>query len=90
MGVDCPQCGTHQAIVRNITADGESPKKASDVMARKLACGHVIGGEKYNEYVKKVNEINTASAAQKQAIDDEASSKKAGLWKAIAEPGKVV
>lgn len=90
MGVECPECHTHQAIVHNITADGKPATKPGDILARRLACGHVLGSEKYNEYVSRVQAIEIEKAAKVRDLEDEAASKKAGLWKGLASSGKVM
>lgn len=85
MGVECPQCHTHQPVTKVITADGEPPKKATDVMAKKLACGHTIGGAHYNEYVKRVTELDTEVRNKIASIQEEAHTKKSALWATISE-----
>lgn len=58
MGITCPKCGTHKAIVQNITADGSPAVKAEDVLIKVLECGHTFGNEEFNEYAKKVKELD--------------------------------
>lgn len=90
MGVTCPICLTHQAVVRNITINGDPAEKATDVVARRLACGHVLGGEKYNEYILTVRDIEIDAATKKNEIDQAAYSKKAALWKGMDASGQVI
>lgn len=85
MGMLCPECGERSAIVRNITADGEGAVKASDVLAHKLACGHTVGGEKYNEFLDNVKEIDLDAAKEIEQIKRDAQSRKAALWKDMSE-----
>lgn len=70
MGAECPNGHGRHFVIGNITADGSAPTKSSDVIAQKLACGCVVGGEDYEEFQKNVltirNDEKRAIAAAKE------------------------
>lgn len=68
MGLTCPHCGTHQAIVQNLAASGQTVEKAEDVLIKVLACGHSFGTEEFNEYARKVKDIDGDMIKQIQDI----------------------
>lgn len=86
MGMICPDCGTRQAVVGHITIDGLPPKSADDVIASRLACGHVVGGEGYDELVATVARIDKKRAERIQLVNKEARNEKIVAYKAhVAE-----
>lgn len=72
MGAECPNGHGWQCIVRNITADGESPVKPQDVIAHKLACGCTVGGPDYEEFQAKVLDIRNSEKLAIQAAKEQA------------------
>lgn len=60
MGAECPNGHGRQNAVFNITVDGTPPTKNSDVIAQRLACGCVVGGEEYEAFQQKVLEIRNS------------------------------
>ena len=64
MGVECPKGHGRQPIVANITADGTTPKHATDVIARKLGCGCIVGGEEYRKFQEAVVKANAEEAEE--------------------------
>jgi len=70
-------------MIRAITVDGVGAKKASDVVAYVLGCGHTVGGEEYQTFIDGRKEILTVVEAKKRAIDTEARGKIALLWKTL-------
>lgn len=89
MGMHCPVCQTHQAIVRNDTADGEPVTKENPVIRRKLACGHTVGGPGYAEYIAKINAAKLAAYNAHEAVDAKLREDLAALSVAAVEAGKV-
>lgn len=85
MGMDCPYCGTRQDVVGHVTVDGLPPKSADDAIASRLACGHVVGGEDYEELVAKVRNIDSRRAQRIELINKEARNDKAAAYKAHVE-----
>ena len=85
MGMDCPECGTRQAVVGHVTVDGLPPKSADDVIASRLACGHVVGGEDYDELVATVRKIDARCAERILLAKKEARNAKTAAYKAHVE-----
>lgn len=83
MGAICPYGCGYQPIQANITASGEPAFRASEVIAQRLRCGHVIGGEEYEEFMQSVKEIDREAYEKIQEIEKEARQKKAALAKEI-------
>lgn len=88
MGMFCPECGTRQAVVANITADGVGARKAEDVIAHRLACGHVVGGEDYTEFIKQAEAIRQETQDIILKIRNRAKGKVAALWKNMSAESK--
>jgi hypothetical protein len=88
MGMYCPECGKRQAVVANITADGVGARKAEDVIAHRLACGHVVGGEEYTEFIKLAEGIRQETQDAIMRIRNRAKGKVAALWKNMADEAK--
>lgn len=88
MGMFCPECGTRQAVVANITADGVGARKAEDVIAHRLACGHVVGGEDYTEFINKADAIRQETRDSILRIQARAKGKVAALWKNMSAESK--
>lgn len=79
MAVECPNSHGRQNVVANITADGLPPKRAQDVVAMRLKCGCVVGGEEFTAFQAAV-----AKAAEDEALAIQAARKKAQDKKAQA------
>lgn len=91
MGMDCPHCGTRQAVVGTITTEpGKGARKASDVIAFRLACGHTVGGEMYNEFQNQVQELKRVYAEKIRTLEAECNGKAAAIWKTMTETPAVV
>ena len=88
MGMFCPECGMRQAVVANITADGVGARKAEDVIAHRLACGHVVGGEEYTEFIKKAEAVRQETQDSILRIRARAKGKVAALWKNMSSESK--
>jgi len=81
MGHICPVCQSYQPQTKLLTADGSAPKKPEDVIAIVLACGHTIGGEEYQAFLKLRAEILKDAASKKLALEGETKAKLAAAWK---------
>ncbi len=82
MGMECPKGHGRQAIVQMITADGKNPTKMSQVIAHRLACGCVVGGEAYEKFKAAVAEIESEVATQVRDLEETARQKKAAVYQA--------
>lgn len=83
MGVECPNGHGWQPQVAIITKDGLGVKKASEVIAKRLGCGCVVGGDEYKDFITQSSQIDQDSALKIFAIRQDAQAKKASLWKTI-------
>lgn len=88
MGMFCPVCGKREAVVANITADGVGARKAEDVIAHRLACGHVVGGEAYTEFIKQAEAIRQETQDSILRLRARAKGKVATLWKNMSAESK--
>lgn len=81
MGMQCPECDTYQAQVRVITIDDKPPKKAADVIAVELACGHIVGSQEYTEYANARNALLKEQACAMEDVHKEYRHKLGQLFK---------
>ena len=88
MGMFCPECGKRSAVVASITADGQGARKAEDVIAHRLACGHVVGGEAYTEFIKQAEAIRQETQDSIMRMQARAKGKVAALWKNMSDDAK--
>lgn len=88
MGMICPECGKRSPVKSVITADGQGARKAEDVIAFRLECGHTVGGEAYNDFVKQCREIDVGTQRRMNTINEAAQSRKAAIWRTISEDEK--
>jgi hypothetical protein len=70
-------------MIHAITADGTPAKKSDEILAYRLACGHTVGGEQYEEFQAESRKIEIAAYNAITAARDEAAAKKAALWKSL-------
>lgn len=80
MGAECPNGHGRQNIVVLITPDASNPKKMSDVVAWKLACGCVVGGAEYEQFKEAVAEIELDRMNAIRGIDETARKQKAAAY----------
>lgn len=85
MGMICPECGQRKAVVGHITINGLPPKSAGDVIASRLACGHVVGGEDYEALVEQVRKIDVKKVDKIALANKEARNAKTAAYKAHVE-----
>jgi len=83
MGMECPKGHGRQNIVVNITADGSNPVHACEIVAYKLACGCVVGGEKYEEFKVAVAKIDADRAKAIRAIEEDVRQHKAAVYQSF-------
>ena len=88
MGTICPECKTHQPFVKTLTADQEPARKAEQVIARKLKCGHTVGGENFNRFQKALAELQTETAKRIAEIKDREQEEIGAMWAAISQRTK--
>jgi len=82
MGMECPKGHGRQNVVVNLTADGSNPLRSTDIIAQKLACGCVVGGEQYEKFRETVAEIEKERIETLQAAEELARQKKAASYQA--------
>ncbi len=80
VGAECPNGHGRQNIVVLITPDASNPRKASDVVAWKLACGCVVGGAEYEQFKAAVAEIELDRADAIRKIEESARKQKAAAY----------
>lgn len=80
MGAECPNGHGRQNVAANITADGQPPKRATDVIAIRLKCGCVVGGEEYKQFQEAVSKAAQEEASAIQAARKAAQDKKAAAF----------
>ncbi len=80
MGMECPKGHGRQAISQLITADGKNPTKMAQVIAHRLACGCVVGGEAYEKFKASVAEIEGEVALKIRDLEEDARQRKAAVY----------
>ena len=83
MSGECPNGHGRQNFVANITADGLPPKRSQDVVARRLDCGCVVGGDEYTAFQVAVQKATEDEAVAIQAIHKKTQDKKAQAFKSF-------
>lgn len=68
-----------------ITADLGIPRKATDVIAVELGCGHIIGEEEYKRFAAARQKILTRLEAEKRALQEKANAELTSAYKAMRE-----
>jgi uncharacterized Zn finger protein len=90
MGIECPQCGVHAAYIHAITATGEPAKNNSEIIARKLSCGHVVGSKDYMKFRAQLAEIEADGANDIRAIHERVSEARLAVWANITASRKEI
>jgi len=75
MGAECPNGHGRQRIVQNITVDGNAPRRAEDIIARKLACGCVLQSGPFEAFQEAVGKVKEWKARQIMRISGEATAR---------------
>ena len=75
-------------MVGVITIDGLGARRSEDVIAQRLGCGHVVGGEEYTEFLEARNEIKLQVHGEIQRLEKRARGKIAALWKNMSADNK--
>lgn len=83
MAIECPNGHGRQNIIVHITPDNSNPRKASDVVARKLQCGCVVGGKEYEKFRAAAAAIDLDRTNAIQKIEEEARKKKGAAYSAF-------
>ncbi len=88
MGAECPNGHGRQNIVENVFMPGSNKALATNVIAQRLACNCVVGGEEYRQFQEAVHKIeieaNLAAEHIRKAARDKKAAAYAGLLKAKA------
>jgi hypothetical protein len=66
-----------------MTVDGKGATKSEQILAQRLACGCVVGGEEYNQFLAARETLMAAAYKEKAAIDEVVAGKVAAIWKQI-------
>lgn len=88
MALECPNGHGRQNVVQNITPNFAPTAKAADVVAKKLACGCVVGGEEYNAFLATVHDINAKEAIEVSKAKKAASDRRATAYKGLVTANK--
>lgn len=80
MGMECPKGHGRQNVHVMLTADGTNPTKFSQVMAYRLACGCVVGGEQYEKFKAAVLAIEHEVSTTVRDLEEDARQKKAAIY----------
>lgn len=88
MGTFCPTCQTHQPFVKHLTKDQEPAVRGTDVIAHKLGCGHMVGGQRFMAFMEKKRDIEAAAARKIQNIREELNDKLASAWQSLSSEDK--
>lgn len=80
MAIECPNGHGRQNVIVNITADASNPRKAADVVAKKLACGCVVGGEDYEKFREEAARIELERVEAIKAIEEKARKQKGAAY----------
>jgi hypothetical protein len=72
MGQLCGVCNTYQPRVQMITVDSKPAFKASDVIAVRLGCGHIMGEQDYEDFKVAVRRIKADLEQKVRKLNEEA------------------
>jgi len=86
MGMECPNGHGRQNVILNITPNASATARAKDVVAKKLACGCVIGGEEYNEFLDAIHKIDIEEQHAIEQIHKANANKRAASYKGMLKP----
>lgn len=78
--MECPRGHGRQNIIVNITADGMPPKQANEIIARRLECGCVVGGEQYEKFKAAMADIEKDRVLGVQNLEEEARLAKEAVY----------
>lgn len=90
MALECPNGHGRQNVVQNITPNFAPTAKAADVVAKKLACGCVVGGEEYNAFLETVHKINAEEAVSVAKAKKVSADRRATAYKGLVASNKGV
>lgn len=83
MALECPNGHGRQNVVQNITPNFAPTARAADVVAKKLACGCVVGGKEYKAFLETVHKINEAEAVEVAEAKAAAAEKRASAYQGL-------
>lgn len=85
MGLECPNGHGRQNVVLNITPGMVPTAKASEVVAKKLACGCVVSGEEYQDFLTAVHKIDLDEQKAIEQIKKNNASKRSAAYQGMAK-----
>lgn len=88
MALECPNGHGRQNVVQNITPNFAPTAKAADVVAKKLACGCVVGGEEYNAFLETVHKINAEESVSIARVRKISTDRRATAYKGLVASKK--
>jgi len=88
MALECPNGHGRQNVVQNITPNFAPTARAADVVAKKLACGCVVGGDEYNAFLQTVHQINAEEALAIAEARKASAQKRATAYKGLVAANK--
>ncbi len=81
--MECPNGHGRQSVIQNITPDFASTARAKDVVAKKLKCGCVVGGDEYQDFLETIHAINAEEQLAFEAIRKANASKRSAAYKGM-------
>lgn len=85
MGMECPNGHGRQNVVLNITPNMTPTAKANDVVARKLACGCVVSGQEYQDFLTAVHKIDMDEQKAIEQIRKANASKRSAAYQGMTK-----
>ena len=85
MGLECPNGHGRQNVILNITPGMTPTAKADEVVAKKLACGCVVSGEEYQDFLTAVHKIDVDEQKQIEQVKKQNASKRSAAYQAMAK-----
>ena len=83
MGMECPNGHGRQNVVLNITPDMKTTARIDEVVAKKLACGCVVGGEEYQAFLEEIHNINVQEQKSIEQLRKQNASRRAAAFKGL-------
>ena len=86
MGMECPKGHGRQNVILNITPGMTPTARAKDVVARKLACGCVVAGEEYQNFLTAIHKIDVEEQQAIEQIRKNNTSKRSAAYQGMLKP----
>lgn len=88
MGKNCNVCGEYRPIIQTITHHLGPARKADEVVAFILGCGHRVGGKEFDAYESRRKELISAAIEEKNQIDNDLQGELTALLGTIIKDRK--